>query len=190
MSDFEAKVATANAISFEAWKWKITEQTGGMYRIPFDVKSEELPEAVKNAPVGTRFLVVLVELNDDETAKQHPRGITDPCSTPSDQGKGSDSPGRKWSELSYAERAGIRCSDERFHTFLSKDHQTVWLEAANKYINETMGKNKNTLVAGETLRNLCGVGSRKDILPETEAAMIFDDIETQYKLYLKYEEQS
>ena len=102
-------------------------------------------------------------------------GITDPVSTTSDQGKGSDSPGRKWSELSYAERAGIRCSDEGFHEFLSKDHQTVWLEAANKYINENIGKNKNTLVAGETLRNLCGVGSRKDILPATEASMILDD---------------
>lgn len=66
----EAERAKANAVNFEGWKWKITEQTGGKFRIPFDVKSEDLPESVKNAPVGTRFQIVVVELNDDETAKE------------------------------------------------------------------------------------------------------------------------
>lgn len=184
---YESLKAKDVGYQIEMVKDSLKQVQSGAIKVTFTIHPNDMPPELYTDAMGQRYMAVIVPIGDNEEPRD--RGITDPCSTPSDQGKGSDSPGRKWNELSYAERAGIRCSDERFHTFLSKDHQTVWLEAANKYINETMGKNKNTLVAGETLRNLCGVGSRKDILPATEAAMIFDDIETQYKMYLKYEEQ-
>ena len=121
---YESERAKKNAISFDAWKWKITEQTGGIYRIPFDVKSEELPEAVKNAPVGTRFLVVLVELNDDETAKEHPRDATNLCSPPSDQGKGSDSLGHDEEYLSLNRMAHVLLEKVEFQDFISAGHDT------------------------------------------------------------------
>lgn len=65
----EAESAVEASLAFEGWKGGIKEKAGGIMTVPFDVKSEELPEILRTCHVGARFMVVVVPLADDETPK-------------------------------------------------------------------------------------------------------------------------
>lgn len=156
---YEAEIARQVACHFEGWKWKITEQTGGKFRIPFDVKSEDLPESVKNAPVGTRFIIAIVPLNEDETPRLAPVTSKDAPYRQSDLGQAGDKP------KSLAGQAKMLAQDSSFHRYSHPDDPNF------PYSHEYME---------EVIEEICGVTSCSEIIEGTEAGNRFKQLQAQY----------
>lgn len=64
-----AAVATQNASHCEARKISYRQTKEGVV-ISFVLHPNEIPDSVATAALGTRYLLALVELNDDETPKE------------------------------------------------------------------------------------------------------------------------
>lgn len=79
---------------------------------------------------------------------------------------------RKWHELSYPQRIGIRCNDERFQEFLFERGKLVQIDDEPK-----------SEQAAAAIRAHCGVGSRSEILPGTVAGDQWELLDSEFQLY-------
>lgn len=64
-----AAVARENAAHCEAKKYAYRQTKDGVV-LSFVLHPNEVPPNVATAAIGTRYVLALVELNDDETAKE------------------------------------------------------------------------------------------------------------------------
>lgn len=99
-----AAKARANAISFEAKKDGLQQRQSGDWAFRVIVQGIDMDQRVIAAPMGTRFMCVLVEINDDEQPVDHASETRD-----------------KWRALGPTKQAGIRCTDPVFWAFLSEE---------------------------------------------------------------------
>jgi len=99
----EAEKAVENAITFEAKKDALSQKQNGDWKAGFVLAAAEMDQRFAMAPMGTRYRVVIVELNDDETARDHEGEIRD-----------------KWKGLGPVKQSGIRCKDPIFWAFLEE----------------------------------------------------------------------
>lgn len=104
MNEQIAQKARANAISFEVKKDGLQQRQNGDWMLRLTIAGTDMDQRVTAAPMGTRFVAVLVEVNDDETPRDHNAEIRD-----------------KWRDLGPTKQAGIRCSDPVFWAFLSEE---------------------------------------------------------------------
>lgn len=93
--------ATANAIQLEVKKDGLTQRQSGDWQLRFTVAHTDMDNRLAQAAMGTRFMCVLVEVNDDETPVDHKSEERD-----------------KWRALGPAKQAGIRCKEPTFWAFL------------------------------------------------------------------------
>lgn len=129
----------------------------------FVLHPNEVPKCIRDRPVGTRYALAIVELNDDETPKEvmpaeNQRPIRPIDTTPA---PAPHEPGRARKRFGLAQQAGKCCADPVFRRFLTEEIG---------YAPET---NED---AAEAVRELCDVESRKDIAPGTEAADIWRNL--------------
>ncbi|MBI1425815.1 MAG: hypothetical protein GC149_20520 [Gammaproteobacteria bacterium] len=89
-------------------------------------------------------------------------------------------PKHDWDDLAYPQRAGIRCGASKYRMFLFAEYPAESKDA----FAETQD---HAEAAAIVLRKICGVSSRSAIKAGTEAAKAFDHIESQYQLWLKFE---
>lgn len=68
----EAAAAREAALQFEAKKDSLRQHQDGTWRITFTAAPGGLPPDLTQAPPGTRYLIVLVEIGDDEAPKIPP----------------------------------------------------------------------------------------------------------------------
>jgi hypothetical protein len=99
----EAEKAVENAISFEAKKDALTQKQNGDFKVGFVLAGTDMDQRFALAPMGTRYLVTVVELNDDETPVDHAGELRD-----------------KWRGLGPVRQSGIRCKDPVFWAFLEE----------------------------------------------------------------------
>jgi hypothetical protein len=78
-----ADEARANAITFECKKDALQQRQSGDWKISFTVQGVDMDERITRAAMGTRFVAVLVEINDQELPVQ----AMSQFSTSSDVGK-------------------------------------------------------------------------------------------------------
>src|SRR5262249_51157344 len=100
----EADVARECAISFEVKKDGLTQRQSGDWQLRFTVQSVDMDNRLTQAPMGTRFQCVLVEVNDDESPRDH---------------KGEQR--NAWRDLGPTKQAGIRCADPIFWAYLREE---------------------------------------------------------------------
>jgi len=131
----EADIAVENAISFEVKKDGLQQRQNGDWVLRFTAQNIDMHKIVTNAPMGTRFLMTLVELNDDQTAVDHKAMDRD-----------------KWRDLGPTKQAGMRCADPVFW---------AWLEEEGPH-GQRYECNSND-DAAEIVRLLCNVASRADL---------------------------
>jgi len=62
--------ARNNAISLEAKKDALSQRQSGDWRVSFTVQGIDMDTRLTQAPMGTRYAVVLVEIGDDEQPVQ------------------------------------------------------------------------------------------------------------------------
>ena len=100
----EAQTAVNNAITFEAKKDGLQQRQSGDWKLCVTIASVEMDQRLSAAPMGTRYQCVLVEIDDDESPRDHKAANRD-----------------KWRDLGPTRQAGIRCKEPLFWTFLIEE---------------------------------------------------------------------
>jgi hypothetical protein len=96
-----ATIARENALSCEAKKHAYRQTQDGVV-VSFVLHPQDIPDGLATAALGTRYLLALVEIGDDEKPVERDRTV---------------------------QRAGILCTDKEFQSFLRTQHALRWGEA-------------------------------------------------------------
>ncbi len=157
-----ADIATQNAISFECKKDSLRQSQSGDWKIAFTVQGLDMDERLTKAFPGTRYMAVLVEVNDDELPVQQPE--TKP------HGPSLSPPAKRmdWRDLQPAAQAGIRCEEPVFKLFLREnypDHYVISHDPA------------------EAVRSICGVKSRSELGSNHHARVLWHSLDQHFQAW-------
>jgi hypothetical protein len=89
------------AVYFEAKKDSLAQRQSGEWKLAFTVQPGDVPTDLLKAAMGTRYMVALVEIGDDETPVERPVE------------KPKDNPHK------LSQQAAMLCGEGRFQAFLS-----------------------------------------------------------------------
>lgn len=95
-------MAEIPSIKFEAKKHGLRQNQDGLFKVSLTVHPNDMLTEFINAPMGQRFAVVLVAIDDDES--------------PKDLAK----PKRLFKDLPRSQQAGILCNDNKFINWASE----------------------------------------------------------------------
>jgi hypothetical protein len=112
----EADRAVEAALSFEAKKDGLAQKQDGTWKVTLTVA--ELPSPVKDAHMGTRYMVALVEVGDDELPVDHEKKA---------RAEGARAP---FHTLPLVQQAGILCKDLIFQRYIIE----------NRFVTEYKGR--------------------------------------------------
>lgn len=87
------------SVTFEGIKYSYNQRQAGIV-IAFVVHPENMPDYVALAPLGSRVMVTLTEIADDE---KHPE---------------PEKPRQSWDSMKRSQQAGILCSDRQFQEWM------------------------------------------------------------------------
>lgn len=150
-------------IQVEAKLTRHSKRADGGINIGLAIHPHGIPSQLRNAELGDRYLIVLVQLDENEQpveAKEEPAHES-PRLSPNDARVASPVD----SDKRLAQRAGILCNDPRFHRFLEKTYSQYLPNGCSV---------KDTEDAATLVRFLCQVDSRSDIKPGTKAGDLFE----------------
>lgn len=201
----EAEIAKQVGYRMEVKKDALRQTQQGDVKVTFTIHPQDMPIQLYGDAMGQRFLCVLVPLSDDDSPRvsapvassaqaESQAGSKVFATSPSLEGDEAprkdalpesqpDTPSLKWNEMAYPQRAGIRCSDIVYRDFIFGEYP----ECARKAFEKSSDPAEN---AAFILREKCGVKSRSEIKPNSEAGTMFDHIDEQFKMYLRYERQN
>lgn len=153
------------AIHCEAKKHAYRQTQDGVV-VSFVLHPQEVPDGLATAALGTRYMLALVAIGDDEKPLA-PQPEPTPAATKER---------RAFDTLVPAQQAGIWCNDPAFWKYLSEKYPGPWERFAHD--------DKITQAAG-AVRHICGVNSRASIKPTNDKwASIVDG----YRLWQRYPE--
>jgi hypothetical protein len=101
-----ADKARSLAVNMEAKKDSLAQRQSGEWKLAFTVQAGDVPTELLTAPMGTRYMIALVEIGDDEAPVEKPK----------------DNPHR------LSQQAAILCDDARFRRFLTQVKRPVDIE--------------------------------------------------------------
>jgi hypothetical protein len=159
--------ANNNAISLEAKKDALSQRQSGDWKVSFTVQGLDMDARLTQAPMGTRYAMVLVEIGDDELPVQkesraQPRQDAPQSSRP-DGAKRMD-----WRDVQPAAQAGIRCEDPVFKAFMDEVHCLAeW----------------NGFTTAEAVRAFCGVKSRSELSTNHKARVIWHQLDSEFSAW-------
>lgn len=99
----EAAIARANAIPLEVKKDGLVQRSDGSWVVRFRIHPNDMRPELAQAAMGSRWMMALVEINEDETPVQ-----------------------RNAAGERLVQRAGILCSDRQFQNFLRTEWPMNW----------------------------------------------------------------
>lgn len=178
MTDIAA-LARENAISLEVKKDSLRQMQNGDWRVSFTVQGVDMDERITRAAMGTRFVAVLVEVNDDELPVSQTRREAMPNSgtksVPTGQHNARPQPDippagakRPWRDFQPAQQAGMRCVDPVFIAFLKVEYADDWREFGN---------------AADLVRTWCNVASRSELNTNQKSRMLWHQLDDQYQAW-------
>lgn len=153
----EATIARQNACHCEAKKHALRQTQDGIV-VSFVLHPSDVPASLQLASLGTRYMLALVEIGDDEKAKevkQSPAPVPQPLQV---------HPVR---DNRLTKRIVMTCKDPKFWAFLRKRGITV------------LGEND----ASAYVKDYCGVSSRSEIRPGTVSAYEWDGLDGEFKAW-------
>lgn len=130
------------------------ENIDGGYRVALDFHPNDRPDALLDAPPGTVFLLVAVELDDD--GRPRPRGLR----------VNIGRPGQIYDEMLPAAQVGMLCTKSEFMGFLS-----LWS-------GETIATSED---ASDTVCLHCKVNRKREIVLNSEAAQRWAELDAQFQ---------
>lgn len=161
-----AKQAVAASVHFEAKKHAYRQTQDGVV-ISFVMHPGDVAATLATAPLGTRYVVALVEVSDDETPVS-PEAQEQRTKTAKDR--------RPWSSLPLSQQASIRCAEPAFWRYLYQcpDGSKSVIQSADE--------------AAEVVREMCRIRSRKQLDASGEPADIWRRIDGDFQFWLKHPE--
>lgn len=162
-----ADLARKHSISLEAKKDALSQRQSGDWKVSFTVQGADMDARLTQAPMGTRFAMVLVEIGDDELPVQKEARTAPRPSVPSPQTDGARR--MEWRELQPAAQAGIRCAEPMFRTFL-KEAKGYGFLATDE-------------AAAIAVREFCGITSRSELGTNHKARVIWKQLDDQFQAW-------
>lgn len=127
--------ARSAAMQFEGKKNSLTQVQSGDWKLQFTVSAVDVPAGLLTAPMGTRYVVAIVEVSDDEQpVEQKPAG----------------------NKHRLSRQAAMLCSDRQFWGFLRNEFSGNWMNPNFPQPTD------NQLRAAECIRSICNVKSRSE----------------------------
>lgn len=165
----EATKARAAAVHFEAKKTGFGQAQDG-WSLTLRVQHGDMPPHVRDAMKGTRYMVALVEIDDNEEPKEvMPSGRNTPTSETAPAAVAAPAPLRARkpvaAEKRLAQQAGICCADPIFHAYLFE---------------HDMMPERTEECATTAVRMICGVQSRAEIVPGSAAGNEWEKLHGQF----------
>lgn len=165
-----ADEARDSALHFEAVKYAFRQNKEGVV-VSFVVHPNEIPAALSTSHIGARYMVALVEIDDNEQAKPQPAKETKPVSpaTPSPVlDKPPEKAKRTWEQFQPSQQAGIRSHDVRFAQFLEEEYTSVWHETPD---------------AAKCIRWICGVNSRAELGTDHSKRVLWNQLDRHFQAW-------
>src|SRR6185503_3667885 len=160
--------ARNQAISLEAKKDALAQRQNGDWKVSFTVQGIDMDTRLTQAPMGTRYAVVLVEIGDDElpvAAKETAAKPRQKDSSPSPHPGGAKRP---WRDLDPTTQAAMCCNEASFAAFLRETRKDYWIEAP---------------ATADCVRLICGVTSRKELGTNQRARIIWHQLDVAYQAW-------
>lgn len=160
----QAEISKEVSYQFECKKDALKQVQSGDVKVTFTINQIDMPPMLYSDMMGQRYIAVLVPLNDDETPREIPAvkmkasletAGTSPQKAPEEP---KNSSGR-WEDLSYTQRAGIKCADPDFWRFLGVQNEYEAIQEVYKR---------------------CDVTSRREIIKGSQAGARFDAMMDNY----------
>ena len=121
--------------------------------VSFVLHPNEVPDDLALAPLGTRYVLALVRIGDDETPQP-----------PDERPK---RPARPFASLARSQQAGILCNDEAFQEWIATHYAFVV---------------KNESGARSFVISHCQVNSRRELDVSDEAGVLWDALRGQFEI--------
>lgn len=155
-----AAQAVAASMSMECKKDGLSQLQDGSWVLKLKVHPSEMSPALLTAGMGTRFMAVLVEINDNETpvSKEEQAERSRPIKTK-----------KRWNELPLSQQAAIRCGEPGFRMYISERYR---IEPDEQSI-------------ADAVRKICVVQSRRDISAGTTAGDTWAALDDGYQFWLR-----
>ena len=174
--------ARAAALSVEAKKDSLRQTQDGLWKITFTVSPTDMPAALMAARPGTRYMLALVEIGDDEEpVTSGPLAATPAASTqpPEETPKApaKQRPAGAASQDKVVARAAILCGEPEFQRWLwdlvrKDDPPQFWSKAPVMW----------QQFAADAVRSHCRVTSRRDLAIDGDARKRFLALVERYEM--------
>ncbi len=168
-----ADQARNNAISLEAKKDSLIQRQSNDWKVSFTVQGVDMDTRLTQAPMGTRYAMVLVEIGDDETPVKRkeampnvPREAILDARLQPDTDK--HSAGAKWREMKPQTQAGILINNASFATFLRENHSDEWHETGD---------------ADACIKLMFNIQSKTELETSPKARMLWKQLDDQYQAW-------
>ncbi len=167
-------MARAAAMQMECKKHELRQLQNGEWKITFSIHPDEMPQAMMTAAMGTRFIMAVVEIGDDEKpVKQEERTTKKPQKHAENSAKTDDStPPPKWGDMKPSNQAGIRCEQDAFRKYM--------LDVV--FVGNIAVDNVST---AEMVRSYCGVMSRSELDSDDEAHQLWIELDESFRAWMK-----
>ena len=171
----ESTTARKMAIDCEMLKIAYRQTKDGIV-VSFLIHPQHVPDGLAVAALGTRYIVALVELGDDETPRPPKRKEVTPEPRPDTKSKPTShaaggARSRSWHDMPAAAQAGMMSNEETFCRFMGEKNETghVYTPAG----------------CAAAIRLWCNVSSRSNILPGTPAAERWRELMSDYRAWMR-----
>lgn len=173
-----------SALHCEAKKHAYRQTQDGVV-VSFVLHPQEIPDGLAIAPLGTRYMLALVEIGDDEKPKNRKDGEANPTgrhrnTSPVSNDKtppapAPDQPARAtrpihWHDMTLAQQAGILCNEPSFWKFLNENYPANICGAHD---------------AATLIRSVCDVRSRSELDPDRPSGRQWRHIASRYRAWMK-----
>jgi hypothetical protein len=157
------------ALHCEAKKHAYRQTQDGVV-VSFVLHPQDIPDGLALAPLGTRYMLALVEVSDDEQPKESAKKPR-PQSADNTLTAGGAHHNKSWHEMAPAQQAGLLCNEPSFGTFLREKVDQSGIVGPDR--------------AAEIVRDLCEVKSRSELSTNNEASMKWRGIVSDYRAWMR-----
>lgn len=165
----ESTTARKMAIDCEMLKVAYRQSKDGIV-VSFLIHPQHVPDGLAVAALGTRYIVALVEIGDDETPRPPKQKEVDAKPRPDSFCPSQGGARRSFHEMTLAEQAGMLSADPAFIKFLET---------------ERCGSVTDSTSAAVYVRALCGIKSRSELKAGGEPAQRWTNLVSDYRAWMR-----
>lgn len=161
---------TIPAIHFEGIKYAYRQSKDGIV-VSFVVHPQDVPAELSTSSIGARYMVALVEIDDDEqpkAGKPKKERKAEPKPEPAHVTKGK----QNWRDMLPSAQSAIRCNEPTFWAYLHEYHTEVVPE-----------KLTDADSCAAAVRVMCGVGSRSELNTKQASRVIWQQLDSGFQAW-------